>query len=147
MDYLSILLKLFFILINANQFIYANNSTLEITKPLENEISYNTFSELPNSQHGIIFNNDVLSNPLLENIAAKIIIAEITSNKHSDLQGTITIKGTTADLIIANPNGISWKNGKTDNVKSLSLIAGKLKIAEDKTLSQLKSHKIHYDHS
>lgn len=78
---------------------------------------------------------------MLENIADKIIITEITNNKHSNLQGTITIKGTTADLIITNPNGNSWKNGKTDNIKSLSLIAGKLEIAEDKTLSQLKSLK------
>lgn len=44
-------------------------------------------------------------------------------------------------MIIANPNGISWKNGKTDNVKSLSLIAGKLEIPAKKTLQQLKSLK------
>ncbi|QBY45062.1 filamentous hemagglutinin N-terminal domain-containing protein [Arsenophonus nasoniae] len=146
MDYYSILSKLslnfiLFILISANKFIYANTSTIEIAKPLENGISYNTFSELPSSQNSISFNNDILSNPKLDNTAAKIIIAEITSDKHSNLEGTIGIKGTIADLIIANPNGISWKNGKTDNVKNLSLIAGKLEIPAEKTLQQLKSLK------
>ncbi|WGL98919.1 filamentous hemagglutinin N-terminal domain-containing protein [Arsenophonus sp. aPb] len=146
MDYYSILSKLslnfiLFILISFNKFIYADTSTIEIVKPLENGISYNTFSELPSSQNSISFNNDIISNPKLDNTAAKIIIAEITSDKHSNLQGTIGIKGTIADLIIANPNGISWKNGKTDNVKNLSLIAGKLEIPAEKTLQQLKSLK------
>lgn len=146
MDYCSILFKLglkilLLTLITANKFIYANTSIVDIAKPLENGISYNTFSELPFTQSGISFNNDIQSNPILDNTAAKVIIAEITSDKHSNLQGTIGIKGTIADLIIANPNGISWKNGKTDNVKSLSLIAGKLEIPAKKTLQQLKSLK------
>ncbi|SPP32433.1 Filamentous hemagglutinin [Arsenophonus endosymbiont of Aleurodicus floccissimus] len=146
MDYYSILFKLglkilLFTLITANKFIYANTSTVDIAKPLENGISYNTFSELPFTQSGISFNNDIQSNPILDNTAAKIIIAEITRDKPSNLQGTIGIKGTIVGLIIANPNGISWKNGKTDNVKSLSLIAGKLEIPTEKTLQQLKSLK------
>lgn len=34
------------------------------------------------------------------------------------------IKGQTANLVIANPNGITWNNGSVSNVSSLSLIAG-----------------------
>lgn len=69
MDYCSILFKLglkilLFTLITANKFIYANTSTVDIAKPLENGISYNTFSELPFTQSGISFNNDIQSNPI-----------------------------------------------------------------------------------
>lgn len=149
MDYYSIVFKLalkilLFTLITTNKFIYANTSTVEIqiAKPVENGISYNAFSELPFSQNGITFNNDILSNPVLDNTAAKLIIAEITSDKHANLQGTIGIKGTIADLIIANPNGISWKNGKTDNVKSLSLIASKLEIPAKKNVTTVKEAKM-----
>ncbi|WP_181994782.1 filamentous hemagglutinin N-terminal domain-containing protein, partial [Arsenophonus endosymbiont of Bemisia tabaci] len=128
----------------ANKFIYVNISTVDIAKPLENGISYNTFSELPFTQSGISFNNDIQSNPILDNPAAKIISPEITTDKHSNLQGTIGIKGIIADLIIANPNGISSKNAKTDNVKSLSLIAGKLEILAKKNITTAEKSKIHY---
>ncbi|MEX6248511.1 filamentous hemagglutinin N-terminal domain-containing protein [Providencia hangzhouensis] len=65
------------------------------------------------------------SNTKLNNKAAKLIFAEVTGTETSNLQGILGIKGQRANLVIANPNGISWKDGAVDNINSLSLIAGK----------------------
>ncbi|MEX6368747.1 filamentous hemagglutinin N-terminal domain-containing protein [Providencia huaxiensis] len=72
-----------------------------------------------------MFNNDINSNTKLNNKAAKLIFAEVTGTETSNLQGILGIKGQRANLVIANPNGISWKDGAVDNINSLSLIAGK----------------------
>ncbi|MBO1929913.1 filamentous hemagglutinin N-terminal domain-containing protein [Providencia rettgeri] len=59
------------------------------------------------------------SNTKLNNKAAKLIFAEVTGTETSNLQGILGIKGQRANLVIANPNGISWKDGAVDNINSL----------------------------
>ncbi|NHX34796.1 adhesin, partial [Escherichia coli] len=51
------------------------------------------------------------------------------------------IKGQAANLIIANPNGISWADGSISNINSLSLIAGKLEkqYVKNKETKQLEA--------
>ncbi|MDR2708480.1 MAG: filamentous hemagglutinin N-terminal domain-containing protein, partial [Elusimicrobiota bacterium] len=55
---------------------------------------------------------------------ADIILNEVLSNKRTYIEGYIEIAGKRADLIIANPNGISVSGGGFINVAKLSLIAG-----------------------
>ncbi|MBQ0528776.1 filamentous hemagglutinin N-terminal domain-containing protein [Providencia rettgeri] len=98
---------------------------INIEAPLKNNISFNTFESLSSNDDGLIFNNDINSNTKLNNKAAKLIFAEVTGTETSNLQGILGIKGQRANLVIANPNGISWKDGAVDNINSLSLIAGK----------------------
>lgn len=98
---------------------------INIEAPLKNHISFNTFESLSSNEDGLVFNNDINSNSNLNNKAAKLIFAEVTGNEESQLQGVLGIKGQRANLVIANPNGISWKNGITNNINSLSLVAGK----------------------
>lgn len=99
---------------------------INIEAPLKNHISFNTFETLSSNEHGLIFNNDINSNSNLNNKAAKLILAEVTGTEESHIQGILGIKGQRANLVIANPNGISWKDGAVNNIASLSLIAGKL---------------------
>ncbi|WP_369310260.1 filamentous hemagglutinin N-terminal domain-containing protein [Providencia rettgeri] len=99
---------------------------IDINTPLKNHISFNTFETLSSNEHGLIFNNDITSNNKLHNAAAKLILAEVTGIEESHIQGVIGIKGQRTNLVIANPNGISWKNGTVNNINSLSLVAGKL---------------------
>lgn len=98
---------------------------INIEAPLKNHISFNTFENLSSNEDGLIFNNDINSNSKLNNKAAKLIFAEVTGTEASQLQGILGIKGQRANLVIANPNGISWKDGAVSNINSLSLVAGK----------------------
>ncbi|MGG4606858.1 two-partner secretion domain-containing protein [Providencia sp. Me31A] len=98
---------------------------INIEAPLKNHISFNTFESLSSNEDGLIFNNDINSNSNLNNKAAKLIFAEVTGSEESHLQGILGVKGQRANLVIANPNGISWNEGVINNINSLSLIAGK----------------------
>ncbi len=98
---------------------------INIATTLENKVSYNEFEQLSSNEHGLIFNNDPADNPNLNGKHAKLIIAEVTGNEPTELQGIIGIKGNKANLVIANKNGINWRDGTVDNIKSLSLITGR----------------------
>ena len=99
---------------------------INIDAPLKNDISFNSFENLSSNEHGLIFNNDINSNSNLSDKAAKLILAEVTGTEESKIQGVLGIKGQAANLIIANPNGISWIDGSVSNINSLSLIAGSM---------------------
>lgn len=99
---------------------------INIEAPLKNHVSFNSFDSLSSNEHGLIFNNDLNSNSNLSGKAAKLILAEVTGTEESKLQGIVGIKGQSANLIIANPNGISWADGTVSNINSLSLISGSL---------------------
>ncbi|MGG4664035.1 two-partner secretion domain-containing protein [Providencia vermicola] len=111
---------------NANELSIDRAKIININEPLKNHISFNTFESLSSNEHGLIFNNDVASNNNLSDKAAKLILAEVTGTEETQIQGILGIKGQRANLVIANPNGISWKKGAINNINSLSLIAGKL---------------------
>lgn len=108
---------------------------INIAEPLDNYISFNSFETLSSNEHGLIFNNDINDNKALGGKAARLILAEVTGNEATNLQGILGIKGQTANLVIANPNGISWNNGSTSNIGSLSLVAGNFErqFIKDKT--------------
>lgn len=99
---------------------------INIAAPLENHVSFNTFETLSSNEHGLIFNNDINDNSTLGGKAAQLILAEVTGSQASNIQGILGIKGQVANLVIANPNGITWSNGSVSNITSLSLIAGNL---------------------
>ena len=99
---------------------------INIEAPLKNHVSFNSFDSLSSNEHGLIFNNDLGTNNNLTDKAAKLILAEVTGSEESKLQGVIGIKGQSANLVIANPNGITWADGTVSNISSLSLISGSL---------------------
>lgn len=113
---------------------------INIEAPLKNHISFNTFENLSSNEHGLIFNNDINDNIQLGNNAAKLILAEVTGTEESKIKGILGIKGQAANLIIANPNGISWADGSINNINSLSLIAGQLEkqYVKNKETKQLE---------
>lgn len=114
---------------------------INIEAPLKNSISFNTFESLSSNEYGLIFNNDINDNNQLANKAAKLILAEVTGTEESKIKGVLGIKGQAANLIIANPNGISWADGSISNINSLSLIAGKLEkqYVKNKETKQLEA--------
>lgn len=90
---------------------------LNIEAPDAESISHNLFDEFNVGKRGLIINN---------NKRADIIINEVVSGSASQLNGKMHIKGKTAGLIIANPNGISCAGCSTSNAAALSLVTGKI---------------------
>lgn len=97
----------------------ANGTPLiNIQTPSGAGVSRNTYSQLDVDQQGAIFNNSrtntqtqlggwVEGNPWLAGGTARIILNEVNSNNPSYLRGYMEIAGSRAELIIANPSGIT----------------------------------------
>ncbi len=111
---------------------------LNIAAPNAKGISHNKFTEYNVGANNLIINNtkqDGLesklggyiagnSNLIRANKEAEIILNEITSNKRTALNGYTEILGKRAELIIANPNGISISGAGFINTSRLTLITG-----------------------
>ncbi|MCK0097432.1 filamentous hemagglutinin N-terminal domain-containing protein [Yoonia sp. F2084L] len=103
------------------QVIAAPNGTpmVMINTPGANGLSHNTYTEFGVGPGGAILNNVdtnyadtalagvVQGNSNLQNGAASIILNEVTSNNPSALNGFLEVAGQQADVIVANPNGIT----------------------------------------
>lgn len=96
----------------------ANNvPVVNIVAPNEKGLSHNKFTDFNVGQEGLVFNNatqnvdtrlagNVVVNSQLNGRNASIILAEVTSNRNTNLNGLMEVAGQKADLVIANPNGI-----------------------------------------
>ncbi len=113
---------------------------INIAAPNSSGLSHNKFENYNVNSSGQILNNfsgaanDVVStqigglvtaNPNLNSGSASIILNEVTSNNISQLLGYVEIAGGRADLIIANPNGITCAGCGFINVSRLGIIGGK----------------------
>ncbi|MCS3433164.1 hemagglutinin repeat-containing protein [Klebsiella sp. BIGb0407] len=121
--------------LNVNQ--SANGTaTINIVDPNANGVSHNKYQEFNVDQNGVIFNNSkddgvsqigghVIKNNNLNN-EANVIINEVGGVKGTQLNGTMEVFGKSADLIIANENGIQVNGVKTLNANNLTLSTGRV---------------------
>ncbi|MEG6526104.1 filamentous hemagglutinin N-terminal domain-containing protein, partial [Bordetella bronchiseptica] len=90
---------------------------VNIANPNSGGVSHNKFQQFNVANPGVVFNNGLTDgvsriggaltkNPNLTR-QASAILAEVTGTSPSRLAGTLEVYGKGADLIIANPNGIS----------------------------------------
>ena len=116
--------------------------TVNINAPSASGISHNKFTQFDVSKPGLVLNNNSIKNvdkmtvhsqltgkevPVnahLANGAATLIINEVTSNRPSQLNGKIEVAGKKADVIIANPSGITCNGCGFINVKHGTLTTG-----------------------
>ena len=116
--------------------------TVNINSPSASGISHNKFTQFDVSKPGLVLNNNSIKNvdkmtvhsqltgkevPVnahLANGAATLIINEVTSNRPSQLNGKIEVAGKKADVIIANPSGITCNGCGFINVKHGTLTTG-----------------------
>jgi filamentous hemagglutinin family protein len=77
------------------------------------------------STHGNIAKNNNLTNG-----SASVILNEVTSNKMSNLQGFIEVNGQKADVVIANPNGITCSGCSFINTNKAVLTTGQVNLSD-----------------
>ncbi len=91
---------------------------VNIQTPNDAGVSMNNYSQFDVQKNGAILNNSIIStqtqlagwiqgNPLLHNESARVIVNQIQSADPSRLNGYIEVAGQRAQVIMANPAGIS----------------------------------------
>jgi filamentous hemagglutinin len=109
---------------------------VDIAPPNSSGVSHNQFGDFNVNSEGMILNNSgndietklagwIAANPQLGNLPANIILNEIMSSNPSHLNGALEIAGQNAELIIANPNGITCNGCGFINTSRASLIVGR----------------------
>ncbi|MDD5548625.1 MAG: hemagglutinin repeat-containing protein [Sulfurovaceae bacterium] len=108
---------------------------VNIQTPTSSGISVNNYSQFDTGTNGTILNNSrtnantvtagwVEGNPFLATGSAKAIVNQVNSSNPSNLTGNIEIAGSKADLIIANPSGISIDGATIINAGTSTLTTG-----------------------
>ena len=108
---------------------------VNIVTPNSQGLSHNKFSNFNVDQQGLILNNAkavadtqlagyISYNPNLTGDAAKLILNEVTGTSKTLLRGYTEVAGQAADVIIANPNGISINGGGFINTPNATLTTG-----------------------
>lgn len=110
-------------------------TTINIVTPNEKGLSHNKYDEfsldLGRGYNKLLFNNlevdspSFVGNPNLVDKIAKVILNEVTSNKPSILHGELSVIGSQAHVIIANPSGIYCNNCQFSNATNVILTTGK----------------------
>ncbi|WP_431476633.1 filamentous hemagglutinin N-terminal domain-containing protein [Massilia eburnea] len=108
---------------------------VNVREPSAAGVSRNVYSQFDVAKGGAILNNSrsnvqtelggwVEANPWLKAGAAKVILNEVNSNNPSALRGYIEVAGQKAEVVIANPSGISVDGGGFINVSRATLTTG-----------------------
>lgn len=108
---------------------------VNIQTPSAAGVSRNTYSQFDVNAQGAILNNSnanvqtqlggwVQGNPLLAGGTARVILNEVNSSNPSLLNGFIEIAGSRAQLVIANPAGISCNGCGFINANRATLTTG-----------------------
>lgn len=114
---------------------------IDIEAPNAAGVSHNLYREFNVSSAGAILNNSavdssassigkVAKNNNLTNGGASVILNEVISNKASSLNGFIEVNGQKADVVIANPNGITCSGCSFINTNKAVLTTGAVALNE-----------------
>ncbi len=108
---------------------------VNIVAPNSGGLSHNKFNTYNVEKQGLILNNAqavantqlagyISRNTNLDGGSAKLILNEVTGTSRSLLQGYTEVAGAAADVIVANPNGISVNGGGFINTPKVTLTTG-----------------------
>lgn len=113
----------------------------------KNGISHNIYKQFDVLAEGAVLNNsrqgattktvgNVAANPFLATGEARVILNEVNSSAASRFEGNLEIAGQMADVIIANPSGISIKGGGFINANKAIFTTGKPQLNADGSIKQ-----------
>lgn len=108
---------------------------VNVREPSAAGVSRNVYSQFDVAKGGAILNNSrvnvqtelggwVEGNPWLKAGAARVILNEVNSSNPSALRGFVEVAGQKAEVVIANPSGISVDGGGFINVSRATLTTG-----------------------
>ena len=109
-------------------------SLVNIQTPNARGLSHNRYTQFDVDNKGAVLNNDRNNNPFLVKGGAQLILNEVRGAA-SKLNGIVTVGGQKADVIIANPNGITVNGGGFKNVGRGILTTGTPQIGKDGALT------------
>ncbi len=139
---------------NRPDILKAPNETLiiNITNPDSKGVSINEYSRFNTPPTGTILNN---SNKNIDtkiagqidanyrlNKEASLIINKVNSAEKSSLKGNLEVAGSRADVVIANPNGISVDGLNMINSRSLTLTTGNINKLSPKEIELISDKSI-----
>ncbi len=116
---------------------------VNIAAPNKNGVSHNKYNQFDVDKNGVILNNtksdsrsrlggNIKGNALLQETgSAKIILNEVNSKDPSKLNGYIEVAGKKAQVIIANPAGITCDGCSFINADRATLTTGKALFEND----------------
>ncbi|MCC8368193.1 DUF637 domain-containing protein [Xenorhabdus sp. PB61.4] len=113
-----------------------NVPVVNIAAPNNAGISHNTYHEFNTGTQGAVLNNatqainsqlagQISANANLQGKAAELIINEVTGSNRSELLGQLEVAGQKANVMIANPNGITCDGCGFINTTGAILTTGK----------------------
>ncbi|ENX57418.1 MULTISPECIES: DUF637 domain-containing protein [Acinetobacter] len=125
-----------------------NAANVWITAPSASGVSRNSYTQFDVNQNGVILNNSrgaatsqitktsIAANPNLAKGAATTIVNEVVSSNPSLLQGNLEVLGSRANVVIANPTGITVNGGGFINANQVTLSTGVLGYNSDGSIKQ-----------
>lgn len=108
---------------------------VNIQTPSASGVSFNRYSQFDIGAGGAILNNGqtasntqlagwVAANPWLGNGPARVIVNQVDSHNPSLLNGPIEVAGQRAEVVVANPAGLSVNGGRFINAQGVTLTTG-----------------------
>jgi len=125
---------------------------IDIARPNGAGLSHNRYTDFNVSRRGAILNNSgsshvsalggrILGNPNLTGRSARIILNEVTSTNRSRLRGALEVSGNRAEVVVANPNGITCNGCGFINTPRATLTTGVPQIGDRGNLVGLEVNK------
>ncbi len=116
---------------------------INIQSPNKNGVSHNKYQQFDVDSKGAILNNSsvntqtqlggmITSNPWLAKGEASVILNEVNSSNPSRLNGFVEVAGKRADVIIANPAGITCNGCGFINANKTTLAAAQVLLEQGK---------------
>lgn len=129
-----------------------NVPVVNIATPNSAGITHNRYTDFSINAPGAVLNNATAAaksqlagqlgaNPNLKGKAAELIINEVTSGTRSTLNGKLEVAGKKANVMIANPNGITCDGCSFINTSGVTLTTGKPQLDKQGALSALEVKK------
>ncbi|HEY9189239.1 MAG TPA: filamentous hemagglutinin N-terminal domain-containing protein, partial [Sulfurovum sp.] len=129
---------------------------VNIARPNTNGVSHNTYIEFNVPTQGTILNNAgqevntqlagyIYGNENLRDGSASLILNEVSGTNRSRLNGYLEVAGPGADVIVANPNGITVNGGGFINIPKATLTTGKVSFSGDRPIFDIEGGDIFID--